>query len=485
MGKKEEMIERMAELGVSSEDIFKEIVRARYLDYVIFSKRENEEFGLSPEEFREKAAALTAEEFGSVPEDAERFAYIYTAAMSVDPMLFAEGLTPLSPAFHALLSYATGEAGRAEKTVLFAGAERYLPFLTEIFVHLRNKRIALTIADDAWRHTAQRIYARGRVMAPAEVTGDAERYDYIFFTGGAEEGTERELAALRAHLAPGGVMDLLLPRDFLETSSAALSAEAAAMTVARFCHVTDGETEGEFLRLGGADAAGDISFGEADFAGGGFSFAETCSMKRADFAAADSWDYDLYADNGSAGLQAILGAGLLDPDFAVGSVFKAVPMMRGTSGRYALISEKAVEASGIRGEFVKEQDVTDVRRAAAGDLLVAATEDGFAAAVVGEAWDGAAVAPGVFAFRPVGEYTAEYLKAYWDGPIGRMFLETMKTGRSWHLCHARLLRIPLRWAAEDRIAAVTGNVREATARLAAAEEEWRETLRDAVKWMMG
>ena len=484
MGKKEEIIARMAELGVSENDIFKEIVRARYLDYVIFSKRENEEFGLSPSEFREKAAALTAEEFGPVPEDPERFAYIYTAAMSVDPMLFAEGLAPLSPVFRAVLFYAVEMAAKAEKTVLFAGAERYLPFLTDIFVNLRNKRIALTVSDEAWRHTAQRIYARGRVMAPSEVVGDTERYDYIFFAGAADESAERELTSLRAHLREGGEMEFLLPREWF-TRRPVLSELAASMCVASFCHVTDGEAESEYIRLGGADPAGDIAFGEADFADGVFRFAQNLSMKRTDFAAAENWDYDLYAYNGHAGLQAILGAGLLDLDFAVGSVFKEVPRLRGTKGVYPLISEKAVEPSGIRGEFVKEEETEDICRVAAGDLLVAATEDGFAAAVVSEDRDGAAVASGMFAFRPIGEYTAEYLKAYLDGPIGKMFLETMRTGRTWHLCHARLLRIPLRHATTERIEAITGAVRETTKQLAAAEEAWREVLRDSVKLMMG
>ncbi len=483
MATKEEIIARMAELGVSEADIFKEIVRARYLDYVIFSKRENEEFGLSPAEFREKAAALTTEEFGALPEDAERFAHIYTAAMSVDPMLFAEGLAPLSPAFRALLFHAVEQAARAEKTVLFAGAERYLPFLTDIFVNLRNKRIALTVADDTWRHTAQRIYARGRVMAPSEIIADTERYDYIFFAGAADEAAERELSALRAHLREGGVMEFLLPREWF-TARPVLSDLAAQMAVECFCHVTDGEAESEYIRLGAA-AAGDITFGEADFSGDAFHFVPRLSMKRADFAAAENWDYDVYAWNGSAGLQAILGAGLLDPDFAVGSVFKAVPRLSGTKGAYPLISEKAVEASGIRAEFVKEAETEDICRVRSGDFLVAATEDGFAAAVVGSEWDGAAAAPGVFAFRPVGEYTAEYLKAYLDGPIGQMFLETMRTGRAWHLCHARLLRVPLRRAADERIEAITGAVREASRDLARAEEAWREVLRDAVKLMMG
>ncbi len=484
MGKKEEMISKMAELGVSEGDIFTEIVRARYLDYVIFSKRENEEFGLSPEEFREKAAALTEGEFGPLPEDPERFAYIYTAAMSVDPMLFAEGLAPLSPAFRALLSHAVEQAALAEKTVLFAGAERYLPHLTEIFVNLRNKRIALTVADDTWRHTAQRIYARGRVMAPSEIIADTERYDYIFFAGAADDASERHLAALSAHLREGGVMEFLLPREWFGARPI-LSELAASMRVESFCHVTDGETESEYIRLVGADPAGEVSFGEADFAGDAFRFIPNLSMKRADFAAADNWDYDLYAYNGHAGLQAILGAGLLDPDFAVGSVFKAVPRLVGTKGVYPLISEKAVERSGIRAEFVKEAETEDICRVAAGDLLVAATEEGFAAAVVDAKWDGVAAAPGIFAFRPVGEYTAEYLKAYWDGPMGQMFLETMRTGRAWHLCHDRLLRMPLRRAAGERIEAITGAVSETCGNLARAEEAWREVLRDAVKLMMG
>ncbi len=485
MGLKEEKIAQFAALGVSEKDIFKEIVRARYLDYVIFSKRENEEFGLSPEEFREKADALSGETFGHVPEDAERFAYIYTAAMSVDPMLFAENAGEVSAMTRAILKKGleTAEALPAGKTVLFAGAERYLPCLTDIFVSLRNKRIAMTIADAEWRETAQKIYARGRAMAPADVSSDTESYDYIFFMGGADDATESLLAALLAHLKDGGAMDALLPREFC-TERPVLTDLARSYRTEHFCHVTDGETERLYLHIADATADGTILFGEGTADGESFRMEDRLSMKRADFAAAENWDFDVYAYNGNPTLQAILGAGLLDPDFAVGNRYKAVPKLIGTMGRYPVITAAAVESSGIRAEFVKEEEISDVRRVAAGDLLIAATEDGIATAVVGEEWDGVAVSSELFALRPLEGFTGEVLKAYLDGPVGRLFLETMETGRTWHICHERLLRIPMKNLSDEQIRAVTAAVKDATAKLSAAEETWREVKRAAAKLML-
>ncbi len=486
MGLKEDKIAQFTALGVEEKDIFKEIVRARYLDYVIFSKRENEEFGLSPEEFREKADALSWEKFGHVPEDAERFAYIYTAAMSVDPMLFAENAGKVSEMARAVLQKAIAAAEElpAGKTVLFAGAERYLPCLTDIFVHLRNKRIAMTIADCAWQETAQMIYARGRAMAPADVSSDTEVYDYIFYMGGADEDAETLLAALISHLKEGGAMDVLLPHEFFK-ERAVLSDLARAKRVEHFCHVTDGEAELMYLHISEKNAEGNIFFGEGFTAGGAFCMEDRLSMTRADFAAAENWDYDVYAYNGNPTLQAILGAGILDLDFAVGNRYKTAPKLVGTMGTYPVITAAAVTASGILTESVQETEISDVRRVEAGDLVIAATEDGIFTAVVPDSLNGAAVAPGLFVLRPMDEYTAEYLKAYLDGPIGRLFLETMKTGRMWHICNERLLRIPMKEISSERIEAITLAVRETTENLAAAEEAWREVKRDAVKLMLG
>lgn len=87
---------------------------------------------MSQEDLRKAAEKLTAEKFGPVPGSAETYAYIYSLALSVDPMLFADGAAPVSPLLGAMVSEAVSRAEKAGNTVLFAGAEQYLPCLTDI-----------------------------------------------------------------------------------------------------------------------------------------------------------------------------------------------------------------------------------------------------------------------------------------------------------------------------------------------------------------
>lgn len=485
---KEEKISRFAALGVAAEDIFREIMRARHLDYVLFQNPSNREYGVSQEDLRKAAEKLTAEKFGPVPGSAETYAYIYSLALSVDPMLFADGAAPVSPLLGAMVSEAVSRAEKAGNTVLFAGAEQYLPCLTDIFVRLRGKRIAVALADGEWKEPVAMIYARGRAMTMDEIEEDTERYDYIFYAGKNEEESLALWRAMGAHLTDGGSMEALLPSEILRSESAAARAvlrEAAeSCTVSSMYHAVDGGEEKDLITSGARDVSGRIVFGEAADEGG-IRLLDRAALSRESFARAESWDYDLYAWNGSEALQTILAAGLLDPDFAAGSVYKAVLPMKGTLGTYPVIRGEAVTESCVRADLVKEEAAADVKRAEAGDLLLTVRGGRLISAVLPETLSGAAAAGDVIVLRPVGEYTAEYLKVYLDGPVGALFLDAMSTESGVHACASRLLRVPVRRADAERIAQVTDLVRRRTAALAAAEAAWRAAKRDSVGLMMG
>lgn len=487
---REEKIRQFAALGVEEAQIFREIMRARHLDYVLFHQpdsRSNREYGLSQEDLQKAAQTLTAEKFGGVPDDAEQYARIYTLALSVDPMMFA-GADAATDAVAALAGKAVAHAEAAGQTVLFAGAEQYLPCLTDIFVTLRGKRIAVAVADEAWKEPVAMIYARGRAMTMDEIPGDTERYDYIFYAGRADGDSAAYWQALGAHLAEGGTMEALLPDALLRSDKEAVQAvfrEAAARcTVSSLYHVTDGEEEKDFVACGAPDRAGRIVFGELT-ADGGVRTWDRAALGREAFAAADSWDYDLYAWNGSEALQTILAAGLLDPDFAVGSIFREVPALKGTLGTYAVIHGDAVTDSCVRTDLVKEEPAADVKRVSAGDLAVTLRQGRLCCAVVPAELEGAAAAGDVTVLRPMEDYTAEYLKAYLDGPIGGLFLDGMTAGGACRICPSRLLRLPVRRASPEQIGAVTAVVKRSTAALAAAEADWRKAKRDSVGLMMG
>lgn len=487
MDTKELTAARMAALGVESADIFTEIMRARYLDYVIFSDPKNEEYGLSQADMYREAVRLTGESIGTVPGNEESYAYIYTVAMSVDPMLFS-GAAPAGEAMQAVLSHAAEAAAKGKK-VLFAGAENYLTLLTPVFVALKGRDITVTVPDAAWQEKLGRIYARGRIALASDVAGEDSRYDYIFLAAGNGPEAGAFWAAARRQLAEGGVMEALIPDGLLaeeESAAEERRAESRDFRISSLYHVVDGEQEAELVSYGASEPDGQITIGELGFEGGTYSAFEKFSMPRKAFAEADSWEYDLYAYNGSPALQTILGAGILDPDYAVAMGYKPVYALRGTSGTYPWIRPAAVTEAGIRLDKVVEKELSDIKRVQPGDLLITVRKGEVCCAVVPALLKEAAAGDGIFVLRPFGSYTVEYLKAYLEGPLGSLFLKTMRAGSVYHLSTSRLLRVPLKEAKDDSvIQAITERVRETTGVLMAAEEDWRQLKLEAVNLMMG
>lgn len=481
---KEMVIQKMAALGVEEKDIFLEMMRARHLDVVIFSDRANVDNGLTQEELYRAAVKLTADSLGPVPGNEDTYAYIYTVAMSADPLLFAPHLPQLSLMKKAILRHAI-EAAEKGKTVLFAGADAYLAMLTEIFVSLKGRRIAVTVSDGDWQQRIHWIYGRGRSMLAEDVYTDTESYDYIFFAAEGREGDGQLWTALRKHLAPEGTLEVYAAEGFLDGDGKQEASDEVGMhRISSFYDVVDEETEAALVRSGPAEQEGTISIGEAALDEGVLHFYKKLSMTRENFAAADSWDYDLYVYNGNQALQTILSAGLLDPDFSVGSVFKENKAMKGTLGTYPIIEKDAVTEAGIRLDLVQENVVGDVKRAEEGDLVLCDKEGRLSCAVVPKVLHGAAVGKGIFVFHPFDAYSAEYLKAYLDGPIGQLFLSTMRAGKDYCLCGSRLLRVPMPKASEAAIQEITVHVKLVTEHLMEAEEDWRKAKLDAINRMM-
>lgn len=482
---KENIVQKMAALGVPEKEIFREMMRARNLDFIIFSDRKNADNGLTQEDLYKEAVRLTTDSIGPVPGNEDTYAYIYTVGMSADPLLFAPELPELSPVKKEILRHAIEAAGKG-KSVLFAGADAYLAMMTEIFVALKGRHIAVSVADSAWHKRVQLIYGRGHVMKAEELAADTDKYDYIFFAAeGEDAGTV--WASLRLRLSPNGVLEVLASDEVLakdEAAKAEAKAEADECRISSFHHVVDGEEEAELALCGAAEPEGTLSIGEAALEGETLHFFKKLSMTRKNFAAAESWEYDLYAYNGNQALQTILSAGLVDPDFSVGSVFKEIKALKGTLGTYPIIEKDAVTEAGIRLDLVQENVVGDVKRAAEGDLVLCDKEGRLSCAVVPKVLDGAAVGKGLFVFRPLDAYTAEYLKAYLDGPIGQLFLSTMRAGKDYCLAGSRVLRVPLPQSGEAAIQEITIHVKLVTEKLMEAEEDWRKAKLDAINRMM-
>ena len=143
-------IQTFAKYGVPKERIFNEVMRARYLDYVLFLNPTNVQYGISIDDLYENMKK-TADKLGLYEGDADTYAKVYTLALRVEPMAFAPHVLAAGEEIHSLLQEAIKKAQKGGNTILFAGADGYLPFLDEAFKELGGKRIAVAVKEKTWK----------------------------------------------------------------------------------------------------------------------------------------------------------------------------------------------------------------------------------------------------------------------------------------------------------------------------------------------
>lgn len=478
--------ETFGRYGVPADRIFKEVMRARYLDYVLFQDPANQEFGVSIEDLYENMKK-TADRLGMYTGDADTYARVYTLALRVDPMAFARNVPKTPSHLKEILQEAVKKAQKAGKTVLFTGADRYLNELALIFGELGGKRIAAALEDASRKPDVQLLFPRGRIMPESELTGDSEKYDYIF---NLEEESPAHAEKLSHLLAEKGMMDVVMPYSFLEDSTEeAAAARRVFAKSKRLSQYYDAEIDGEeyaFLRFE-KDEVKEILFGEADFDGGCFKGYPRMKMNTEDFLRADDWNYDIYLYNSIPAVQAILCGNILDMDFSLECVCEAVQEDVQPAEVRHLLPAEAVQESGLRKDLMipfhpkKEERGIWTRK---GDLAITAFGEKVMISVITED-EPACAGKGIILFRPKGKYTAEYLKLFLDGPVGHLFLDAMKSGAAYHFTKSRILRIPVPKAEEDTIKKATAICRDITEQLAAAEADWRQAKKESVALMMG
>ncbi len=475
-------IETFARYGVPRERIFEEVMRARYLDYVLFLDPTNVQYGISISDLYENMKR-TADKLGLYEGDEDTYAKVYTLALRVEPLVFAPDVPRAAKEIHVLLLAALEKAAASGTTVLFTGAEGYLPFAAEIFDKLGGKRVAIAVKNQVWKERLQLLFPRGRAMLESELASDTEKYDYIF---DFERNSVSSIRNLRHLLSEAGAMDVLLPYDLLQVKSeeAARGALAAEKRLASFY---DTEIEGKeyaFLRFDGKEVE-TLTFGEAGFEDGAFYGVDQLTIPTDAFVEAADWSYDLYAYNGSKALQMLLSGNIVSMEHQISKGFMAAPAEK-VSGRYDLVTAEAVAPSGIRMDLVSScvlKEETEAVLLREGDLVIAISKDEIHTAVVPGGLT-AFAGKEVLVLRPISTYKAGYLKLYLDGQVGQLFLDTMKTGETYHLTLSRLLRLPMPKADEDTIERADRLCKETTAALAAAEAAWRKAKRDGVALMM-
>ena len=171
--------ENFAKWGVPENRIFSEIMRARYLDYNLFSNPTNAEYGITIGDLY-KNMKMTVEKMGEFKGGEDTYVDVYTLAMRVNPMDFAEGIKNVSQEMKDLILAVIEKVKSAGQTVLFAGADSYLYMLPQVFYHLSDKRIAVSVNSLEWKKKLSYLFPRGRIMLSDEFNDDSELYDYIF-----------------------------------------------------------------------------------------------------------------------------------------------------------------------------------------------------------------------------------------------------------------------------------------------------------------
>ena len=474
--------ETFSRYGVPAERIFDEIMRARYLDYALFQNPENQQYGISIEDLYENMKK-TSDRLGMYGGDADTYVRAYTLALRVDPLVFAPEYTGRDEEMEALMDEVMTKAENAGDTVLFFGVEKYLSCVSRIFDRLSNKRLAFAVESPAWKKRLQLLFPRCRLMLSSELAEDKVKYDYIF---AAEE--ERLSSCYISLLKEKGSMDILIPYEMmLDERIKSWGKELQSLDkLSAYYDVACHEREFAFLRLS-PEGEGSIAFGNALLSHGQFKGNELFRMTPALFSEADEWNFDVYAYSAFPGLQAILAGNVLHMEHTAGSAFESVKPCPLPAGRYDRLHAGEVRDSGIR----KGQEAPALLEGGeegvlleAGDLALSLYKGKIHAAVVPEGKKFLA-GENVYALRSLGKYTSWYMKLYLDGPVGQMFLETMRLGEGFCFTLTRFLRMPLPLSDEETIIHAEKMAKEAVLRLAEAEENWQSIKRSAVGLMMG
>lgn len=472
--------ETFARYGVPADRIFSEIMRARYLDYVLFQNPENQQYGVSIEDLYENMKK-TSDTLGLYEGDADTYVRAYTLALRVDPMAFAPDMEKGEDDVRALVEEATSRAKEAGTTVLFTGVEHYLPFVSRIFDTLSDKRLAFAVKDKVWKKRLQLVFPRCRLMMADELPEDTVSYDYIFQFG---EGGSHSLSHL---LKDTGVMDVIL--SYGELLSPEMEKDRSLWAregkLSSYEDMALGDEEFAFLRFG-STTSDSISFGTASFGNGQYESTRALELPQDSFRDADEWNIDVFIYNGSPALQTMLAGNILDMDYSIGTGFREIGETELPGGTVPVLSASNIRDYGISSDT--EPVLTEKGQKGillqGGDLAIAVSGDEIHMIPVPEGQEFLA-GEGVYGLRSQGKYTSWYLKLYLDGPVGRLFLDTMKAGRGYAFTLSRLLRIPMPQAGDGTIRKADGLCRETVHQLAAAQENWRLAKRNSVGLMMG
>ncbi len=186
---RQERVERFRALGIAESQIYTEILRAREIDQVLFQRADHREYGVTGETITAALHSFTIEKFGPYPADPEQYPEVYGMAMATPPLLFS---SYREKSYGPALTTVWEEANQSEH-VLLVHADGYLgDAVAAKTIFQRAPKIVATAADEKAAAELQLLYPYYAWTTLETLPEDD--FDYIFV--GSDAATAEELQPL-------------------------------------------------------------------------------------------------------------------------------------------------------------------------------------------------------------------------------------------------------------------------------------------------
>ena len=186
---RQERVERFRALGIAESQIYTEILRAREIDQVLFQRADHREYGVTGETIIAALHSFTIENFGPYPADPEQYPEVYGMAMATPPLLFS---SYREKSYGPALTTVWEEANQSEH-VLLVHADGYLgDAVAAKTIFQRAPKIVATAADEKAAAELQLLYPYYAWTTLETLPEDD--FDYIFV--GSDAATAEELQPL-------------------------------------------------------------------------------------------------------------------------------------------------------------------------------------------------------------------------------------------------------------------------------------------------
>lgn len=404
---RQERVERFRALGIAESQIYTEILRAREIDQVLFQRADHREYGVTGETITAALHSFTIEKFGPYPADPEQYPEVYGMAMATPPLLFS---SYREKSYGPALTTVWEEANQSEH-VLLVHADGYLgDAVAAKTIFQRAPKIVATAADEKAAAELQLLYPY-YAWTTLE-TLPADDFDYIFV--GSDAATAEELQPL-TQTRPAARIDAWLLFDGVRDRE---QLPAGAW----YLYGADDE---KLYWIGHPDSTQEKRYGMARFSDG-------------------RWEKEIYFPETWRAWQTTQEETTLqhyaDPLPMQSAPTEGVALTAALNdGPWPLAAQKESAPREVAGPL------------ASGDVVIAATQDGYRVGIITAKHAGKYLAGRAFVMRPRDMGKAAWLWMTLQTDRVRAQLASLLAGDFRYLTPALLGRLPLGNATADAI----------------------------------